>query len=117
MIQIQTISIKRNLSYIDFTYKMRFILPAVYGTGAAPINGFDIILSSHPDNFSSEIISPEGTVITFHETLGVPLTVTINQIKNQLEAKYTQIRNKLDSLTLTPYDTIAGLTYNGTNWV
>lgn len=38
------------------------------------------------------------------------------QIKNQLQAKYTQIRTKLDSLTLTPYDTIAGLSFDGTIW-
>lgn len=116
MTQIQTISIKRNPSYLDFTYKMSFVLPAVYGNGATPIKGLSIILASYPDGFSSEIVSPDGTVLTFTETLGIPLTATLAQIKTQLIAKYSTIRNKLDSLTLTSYDTIAGLSYDGTNW-
>ena len=116
MIQIQTISVKRNPTYLDFTYKMWFVLPAIYGTGAAPIKGLSTILASYPDGFGSEIIAPDGTLITFSETFGIPLTVTLAQIKTQLQNRYTQIRTKLDSLILTPYDTIAGLSFDGTNW-
>lgn len=116
MTQIQTIAVKRNPSYLDFTYKMSFVLPAIYGTGATPIKGLNVILASYPDGFSSEIIAPDGTVITFSETIGIPLNATLAQIKTQLIAKYGTIRNKLDSLTLTSYDTIAGLSYDGTNW-
>lgn len=116
MTQIQTINAKRYSSYTDLTYKMYFVLPAIYGTGASPIKGLNIILSSYPDGFSSEIISPDGTVIIFSETVGVPITATLAQIKTQLISKYSSIRTKLDSLTLTAYDTIAGLSYDGTNW-
>lgn len=116
MVQIQTIGIKRNITSFDFTYKMYFLLPAIYGTGSAPKVGLSIILESYPDGFNSEIIVPEGTVITFSETIGVLNSATLVQIKNQLQNKYTQIRTKLDSLTLTPYDTIAGLSFDGTTW-
>lgn len=118
MTQIQTIATKRYPSYLDFTYKMWFVLPAIYGNGATPIKGLSIILASYPDGFGSEILAaPDNTVITFSETIGIPLTATLPQIKTQLQNKYTQIRTKLDSLTLTPYDTIAGLAFDGTNWL
>lgn len=116
MTQIQTIAVKRNPSYLDFTYKMWFILPIIYGTGSAPIKGLSIIISSYPEGFSSEVLVPDGTVITFSETVGIPLVITLAQIKTQLQNKYTQIRAKLDSLTLSPYDTISGLSFDGTTW-
>lgn len=117
MTQIQVISIKRNLTSYDFTYKMWFVLPAIYGTGAAPIKGLSSIVESYPDGFDTEVIPPDGTLITYMETVGLLLNVTLAQIKSQLQSKYATIRTKLDSLTLSPADSIIGLSYDGTNWV
>lgn len=118
MTQIQVINeVRQSAGYVEVTYKMWFILPAIFGTGASPIKGLSTILSSYPDGFLSEIVAPDGTLITFTETKPLPIpTPNLAQIKNNLQARYTQIRTKLDSLTLTPYDTIAGLSFDGTNW-
>lgn len=119
MIQIQVINeVRQAAGYVEVTYKMWFALPIIYGTGAVPIKGLSTIIASYPDGFGSEIVAPDGTVITFTETrsLSIPLP-TLAQLKTQLQNRYTQIRNKLDSLTLTPYDTIAGLTWDGTAWL
>lgn len=120
MTQIQVIGLSRQQTgYIEITYKMWFVLPAIYGTGANPIKGLNSVLSSYTaDGYGIEIVPPDGTLITFTETRPLPVTIpTLAQLKTQLQTRYTQIRTKLDSLTLTPYDTIAGLSYDGTNWV
>lgn len=95
---------------------MRFILPTIYGTGANPINGLEIIVSSYPDGFGVEEDISNGKVITYSQVVSIDLDKTLNQIKNGLENQYTQVRNKLDALTLKPMDVLAGLSHNGTSW-
>lgn len=119
MIQIQvTNEVRQSTGYVEVTYKMWFVLPAIYGTGATPIKGLSVIIASYPDGFGSEIVAPDGTLITLVETRPLPVTTpTLNQIKNQLQQRYIAVRNKLDGLTLTTYDQIAGLTFDGTSWL
>lgn len=116
MTQIEIVALKRNDSYIELSYKMRFVLPSIYGTGALPISGLEIILSSFPDGFSSEDVIGTGKVVVFNKTESINLSVSLAQIKTALQNRYTAVRTKLDSLTLTTYDTIAGLSWDGTNW-
>ena len=104
-------------NYAEVSYKMTFTLPAIWGTGASPIAGLSIIVASFPDGFSTEVIAITGTVVTFSNTVSVPITVTLNQIKNGLITKYNSIRTQLDGLTLKTWDQVAGLTYDGTNWI
>lgn len=116
MTLIQITRLKRNLSYLELSHKMTFLLPAVYGTGATPVAGLDAIVASYPDGFATEVVPVTGTVITFTETVSVPLTVTLAQAKTSLQNKYATIRAKLDGLTLDPLDRIAGLSWDGTTW-
>jgi len=117
MIQIETTGLKRNDSYIEISYKMRFVLPSIYGTAANPIKGLDIIISSYPDGFLTEDVAGVGIVIAYSKTESVNLSVTLAQIKTALQSRYATIRSKLDSLILSPYDTLAGLSWDGTNWL
>ena len=114
--QIQITNVKRFASYIELSYKMRFTLPAIYGTGANPIEGLDRIVAAYPDNFGLEIIPTTGTVIIFRETASVPSNVTLAQIKTQLQNKYSNIRTKLDNLTLDSWDSVCGLSFDGATW-
>lgn len=103
--------------YAEITYKMRFTLPAIWGTGATPIAGLSSIVASYPDGFSTEIVPVTGTVVVYSATQSVPITVTLAQVKTGLINKYNSIRTQLDALTLKSWDQIAGLTYDGTNWI
>ena len=115
MTEIQITSTKRYDSYAEVSYKMTFTLPAILGTGSNPIAGFDRILSSYP-NFSSEIIPVIGTVITVNETKSVELTVTLPQAETFLQNRYAEIRLQLDAFVLSPYDSLAGLSWDGITW-
>lgn len=117
MTEIQITGVRRTaVGGVEISHKMWFLLPTIYGTGAAPITGLNTILGSYPDGFGSEIVGGI-TVITF---LGVKALDNpasgLAAIKLILQAIYTAIRTKLDSLTLSPYDTLAGLSWDGTNW-
>jgi len=116
MTQIQITGTKRYPSYSEISYKMRFTLPAIYGTGTNPIAGLSQIAASFPDGFSIEIIPVTGTIITYSETRSIDLGTTINQIQTGLQNKYSQLRTQLDNLTLSPYDNIVGLSWNGSAW-
>lgn len=119
MTQIKITAANRNPNgYIELTYFMRFVLPTIYGTTQVPIVGLQTILNSYPDGFILETTtdSPALTFIDYSKTVSFPSSVTLAQIKTGLQGVYTTIRAKLDSLTLTPYDTISGLSYDGTNW-
>lgn len=116
MTQIQILNEKRNASYVEITYKMRFILPVIYGTGTSPIAGLDSIIKSFPDGFSLETIPVTGIVIVYTQTTSVDLSITLNQGQTFLQNKYSLIRSQLDALSLTPYDNIAGLSWDGSTW-
>ena len=118
MTQIQILNIKRNLTagYVEVTYKMSFTLPAIYGTGANPIYGLSSIIQSFPDGFSLEVIPVTGTVIVLNETKSVPSSVTLAQVQSQLQTRYTNVRAQLDALTLTPYDSAVGQSFDGSVW-
>ena len=115
MTQIQVTSVRRYSTYAEVTYKMRFTLPAIYGTGTNPIQGLSAIVSSY-DGYGIEVIPVTGTVITYTKTQSVALSTTQTQIQTGLTDIYTSIRSQLDALTLSPFDTLAGLSYNGTTW-
>lgn len=117
MKQIEIQSIRRQDSYIEISVKMTFTLPTIFGTGTDPIDGVNAIVSSYPDGFYTELLVPEGTVIGYSQLISLDLDVTVNQIKNKLESRYSNIRSKLDSLVLKPLDLLVGLSYDGTNWV
>lgn len=52
MTQIEIISVNRQLAgYIELTYKMRFTLPAVWGTGANPIVGLEKIVAAYGQKY------------------------------------------------------------------
>ena len=116
MTQIQIINLKRYDSYAEVSYKMTFVLPAIYGTGATPIAGLSTIISSFPEGYSTEVIPVDGTVITYSKTSSINLAATLVQIQSALESFYNTIRTSLDAITLSPQDNIAGLSYNGTIW-
>lgn len=116
MTQIQILNEKRYPSYIEISYKMRFLLPAIYGTGTSPIAGIESIVRSFPDSFSLEVIPVTGTVIVYTQSISVDLSVTLGQGQTFLQNKYSSIRTQLDALTLTPYDNIAGLSWDGATW-
>lgn len=115
MTQIQVTSVRRYTTYAEVTYKMRFTLPAIYGTGTNPIQGLSAIVSSY-EGYGIEVIPVTGTVITYTKTQSVSLSTTQNQIQTGLTDIYIGIRSQLDALTLSPFDTLAGLSYNGTSW-
>lgn len=117
MTQIQILNVKRNLAgYIEVSYKMTFTLPAIFGTGANPIEGLGKIAASYPDNFCIEIIPVVGTVIVYTNTASIDGSITLPAARTLLQNKYAAIRAQLDGLTLTPYDTISGQSWDGTSW-
>lgn len=117
MTQIQVTAIKRyGTGGVEVSYKMWFLLPSIWGTVVSPIAGLSTIINSYPDNFGTEVVGGI-TVITYTGVKGLDNPAAgLAAIKLILQAIYTFIRNRLDSLTLTPYDQLAGLTWDGTNW-
>ena len=117
MTQIEILSFNKYDSYTEVSYKMRFTLPAIYGTSSNPIKGLNAILNSFPGGgYSTEVTPADGTVITYSKTSPIPLGATVLQIESSLQALYTSIRNALDLATLSPHDTIAGLGFDGATW-
>lgn len=117
MTQIQITSIKRELTgYVGATYKMSFTLPAVYGTGVNPIDGLSKIVASYAGNYGIEVIPVTGTVITLNETISPDTSFNLAQAKTFLQARYTAVRNLLDSLSLSTYDNMTGLSFDGSVW-
>lgn len=112
MTQIQITSIKRYTTYAEVTYKMRFTLPAVLGTGANPIQGVNSIVSTYA-GYNTEIIPVTGTVITYTGTESIALTLTINQIQSGLLSRYSEKQAEINAFVLAPYDNLIGLAYNG----
>lgn len=115
MTQIQITEVRRYGSYAEGSYKMRFTLPAVYGTGGNPISGLSEIVSSY-SGFYTEVIPAIGTVIAYAGSKSFDLNVNTNQIQTFLQNEYASIRAALDSRTLTPIDNMIGLKWNGTTW-
>jgi hypothetical protein len=117
MTQIQIVNIRRNASYSEITYQMGFLLPVIYGTGSSPIKGLGIIISSYPDGFSLGTDAVAGTIINYTETVSLnTANPTLAAIKTQLQNRYIAIRARLDALSLSNFDTLAGLSYDGTIW-
>lgn len=117
MTQIQIINFKRELTgYISATYKMSFTLPAIYGTGGSPIDGLSKIVASYAGNFGTEVIPVTGTVITLYENISPDSSFTLAQAKTFLQNRYTTVRGQLDSLSLSTYDNITGLSWDGSVW-
>lgn len=122
MEQINITSLKRfeENGYAEVSYLMRFTLPQPLGGTTSPIKGLDSIAESH--GFSVEIIEPEiatqpkSYFLLKTETETFVSATTLNQIKNKLVSKYNNIRSKLDSMTIKPYDSIAALSWDGTTW-
>lgn len=117
MTQIQILNVKRNSTgYIEVSYKMTFTLPGIFGTGAIPIEGLSKIAASYPDNFGIEVIPVVGTVITYTNTLSIDGSITLGAGRTALQNRYAAIRAQLDGLTLSPYDTISGQSWDGATW-
>lgn len=117
MTQIQIINLRKYDVYTEISYKLTFVLPAIYGSGANPIAGLSAIVSSLGDGYSLEVIPVDGTVITYSKISSISSAATQGQIQTSLVSLYTTIRTALDALILSPYDTLAGLIYNGSSWV
>lgn len=117
MTEIQILSVKRQIAgYIELTYKMSFTLPTIWGTGANPIAGLDKIVAAYPANYSIEVIPVTGTIVTATETQSVPSNATVATIKTQLQTRYGELRTALDALTLDNWDSVAGLSWDGSTW-
>lgn len=120
MTQIEIINLRRTPNgYNEVTYKMRFTLPTVFGTGTSPIDGLEKIVSSYSDittSYNIESIPVIGSVIVATETKSVDGTFSVAAIKSYLENRYSALRTSLDSVALSSYDTMAGLVWNGSVW-
>lgn len=119
MNQIEILGIRKYPSYKEVSYKMRFTLPAAYGTGQNPINNLTAIVGSwpSPNYFAVEVLPVDGTVITYIKTDSVNSAATVGQIQTSLTTFYSSIRTNLDSLVVSPDETLAGLVWNGSAWV
>ncbi len=115
MKQIEITSIKRfeDNGYAQLSYRMLFSLPVVLIKGQVPIAGIEAILSSYPEGYSVE---GESLMIVFTGNLSITKDSNIDKIKDTLINQYTEKREKLDALTIQPYDTIAGLSWDGKTW-
>lgn len=118
MTQIQIFGLKRSLTgYAEVTYKMSFTLPAIFGTGANPIEGLSKIAASYSaNNFGIEVIPVTGTVITLFETVSPDTGFTLAQAKAFLQNRYTAVRAQLDALSLSVLDNLSGLDFDGSVW-
>lgn len=117
MTQIQVINIKRQITgYIEVSYKMTFTLPAIFGTGLNPIEGLSKIVQSYSDRYSIEVIPVIGIVMVVNETKSPDINLSVPQIKTFLQGRYSALRTEIDGLTLTNFDSLAGLSYDGSAW-
>lgn len=114
-------SVKKFPSYVEIVSTMRFDFPAVFIKSGKPIVALKTILDSFQEGYGLEYnkeTPPVAVCIIKSERQSVKTDVKdiLIAIENELIARHTELKNKLDNIELTAFDTIAGLTWDGTTW-
>ena len=115
MKRIEITSLNKQDSYIEIGYSMYFDIPASLKVNGVVKSNAEQTLKGK-GNYS--IYDDNGTkYIKYSNVVSPVLPVALNQIKTAAVNQWNNINTQIQNLTLSGYDEVVGLIWDGATWI